>query len=42
MVAPWRARRPESLPVKEIDRHIGSLTSVCIEVETRSGPVCAL
>jgi hypothetical protein len=35
-------RRPESLPVKEIDRHIGPLMPVCMEVETGAGPVCTL
>ena len=29
---------PESLPVKEIDPHIGPLIPVCMEIETGSGP----
>lgn len=31
-------RHPESLPVKEIDPHIGPLMPVCMEIETGAGP----
>lgn len=29
---------PQSLPVREIDPHIGPLISICMEIETGSGP----
>ncbi len=31
-------RHPESLPVREIDPHIGPLMPVCMEIETGAGP----
>lgn len=31
-------RHPESLPVREIDPHIGPLIPVCMEIETGAGP----
>ena len=31
-------RNPETLPVMEIDPHIGSLIPICMEIETGSGP----
>ncbi len=33
---------PESLPVREIDPHIGPLIPVCMEIETGSGPADVL
>jgi hypothetical protein len=29
---------PDSLPVREIDPHIGPLIPICMEIETGSGP----
>ena len=31
-------QNPQSLPVREIDPHIGTLVPICMEVETGSGP----